>query len=209
VNSKRLLDVVIATFALGLSAPLLAVLAITIKLDSSGPVIYRARRVGLDGRDFRLLKLRTMAVGADQAGPAITADSDTRVTRAGRWLRRLKLDELPQFLNVLRGEMSVVGPRPEHPDFVERYSAAERAVLAVRPGITSLASLEYSDESSLLVGDVQGVYVDQIMPAKLALDLEYVRHQSLWLDLAIIGRTAALVFARALGGGRTRATSGR
>lgn len=202
--SKRILDILIATLALLVTSPVLAVASILIKRDSPGPVLYRATRVGRDGRTFPLLKLRTMVVDADRLGPAVTVDSDPRVTPSGRWLRRLKVDELPQFLNVLTGEMSIVGPRPEHPDFVRLYSEAQRAVLEVLPGITSLASLAYSDEASLLVGDAKTVYIEQVMPAKLALDLEYVRRRSLGLDLAIIGRTAGLVLRRALDGAARR-----
>ena len=181
-----------------LTAPLIAVLGAAIKLDSPGPMLFRTPRVGRDGRPFHLLKLRTMAVGSDRAGLAVTASGDARVTRVGRWLRRLKLDEVPQFVNVARGEMSIVGPRPEHPDFVRRYTETQLRVLTVRPGITSLASLEYSDEEELLFGDVNRIYVEEVMPAKLALDLEYVRRRSLGLDLAIIGRTASLVLSRIL-----------
>lgn len=203
---KRFFDVVVATGALVLTSPMLVVAAIAIKLDSPGPVFYLATRVGRAGRLFRLVKLRTMVAGADRLGPAVTAGGDRRVTRAGGWIRQLKLDEVPQFVNVLLGDMSVVGPRPEHPDFVARYSEAERQVLAVRPGITSFASLEFSNEESLLAGDGGRTYVDDVMPAKLALDLEYVRRSSLLLDLRIVGRTAGLVVARAirLSGGSRR-----
>ncbi len=195
---KRLFDLLVAATALVVTSPLLAVAAVAIKLDSPGPVLYLATRVGRDGRPFRLFKLRTMVAGADRLGPAVTAGGDSRVTRVGGWLRRLKLDEIPQFANVLLGDMSVVGPRPEHPDFVARYSEAQRRVLAVRPGITSLASLAYSDEESLLAGENRRSYVDDVMPAKLALDLEYVGRPSLLLDVRIVGRTAGLVIARAL-----------
>jgi lipopolysaccharide/colanic/teichoic acid biosynthesis glycosyltransferase len=198
VTSKRVFDFLVASVVVVLTAPLIAVLGAAIKLDSPGPMLFRTLRVGRDGRPFHLLKLRTMAVGSDRAGLAVTASGDARVTRVGRWLRRLKLDEVPQFVNVARGEMSIVGPRPEHPDFVRRYTETQLQVLTVRPGITSLASLEFSDEEELLVGDANRIYVEDVMPAKLALDLEYVRRRSLGLDLAIIGRTASLVLSRIL-----------
>jgi lipopolysaccharide/colanic/teichoic acid biosynthesis glycosyltransferase len=195
---KRAFDLAVASIALLLGSPVIALAALLIKLDSPGPVLHRAIRVGLGGHQFQLLKLRTMVAGAERMGPAVTTDHDPRVTRAGRWLRRLKVDELPQFLNVLSGDMSVVGPRPEHPDYVARYTEAQRGVLAVRPGITSPASLAYSDEEYLLTGDSARVYLEDVMPAKLALDLQYVRSASVAVDLKIVGRTAALILGRAI-----------
>jgi lipopolysaccharide/colanic/teichoic acid biosynthesis glycosyltransferase len=183
------------------------VAAVAVKLDGPGPVIYRGVRVGRGGAPFRLNKFRTMVPDAESSGPAVTAAGDGRVTSVGRWLRRLKFDELPQFINVLAGDMSVVGPRPEHPEFVARYDDSQRQVLTLRPGITSLASVEFSDEESLLAGDNGQSYLDDVMPAKLALDLEYVRRQSLLLDLRIVGRTAGVVLRRVLrvsGGSRRR-----
>src|SRR5690349_3953933 len=139
---KRLLDVVAATAGLILLLPLFIVVAIAIKLHDGGHVFYRARRVGKDGCLFHLYKFRTMVVNADRQGPAVTASGDSRITPVGRWLRRTKLDELPQLLNVLVGDMSLVGPRPEDPRYVMLYTPSQRRVLSVRPGITSAASLE-------------------------------------------------------------------
>ncbi|HOG46379.1 MAG TPA: sugar transferase [Anaerolineae bacterium] len=184
---KRAIDAVAALLGLVLLSPLLALIAIAVRLDSPGPALYRARRIGKDGRPFAMYKFRTMVAGADRQGPAVTAGGDRRVTRIGRWLRRSKLDELPQLLNVLRGDMSLVGPRPEDLKYVALYTPAQREVLCVRPGITGLATVKYRHEEQLLAaaGDLEATY-RQVMQEKLAFDLEYVRRRSLWLDLRII-----------------------
>jgi len=195
--AKRLFDILFAASALLALAPLLAVLALWVRLDSPGPVLYRQTRVGRGGRHFRIAKFRTMRVGADQTGPAITVGADARITRAGHFLRRTKLDELPQLSNVLVGDMSVVGPRPEVPHYVALYPPeVARQVFSVRPGITDLASLAFRDESALLAqsSDPEHTYVHEILPAKLRYACEYARTHSLWLDLRIIARTAAAVF---------------
>ena len=153
--------------------------------------------MGRDGRHFEILKLRTMRLGAETQGPAVTAVGDPRVTAVGRVLRRTKLDEIPQLLNVLRGEMSLVGPRPEHPDFVKLYTPEQRHVLSVRPGITGLATLELIDEEELLAeGETVERYVGSVMPKKLALDLHYVRTATFGGDLRILGRTVRSVVRR-------------
>jgi lipopolysaccharide/colanic/teichoic acid biosynthesis glycosyltransferase len=153
--------------------------------------MYRATRAGRDGRPFTMYKFRTMHVRSDVHGPKITTHADRRITRVGQLLRPSRLDELPQLWNVLRGQMSMVGPRPEDPHYVELYTPRERAVLAARPGITSLAALLYRDEEKILIGDDwEHVYVKQVMPAKLAIDLAYVERQTLWLDLKILAATA-------------------
>jgi lipopolysaccharide/colanic/teichoic acid biosynthesis glycosyltransferase len=168
------------------------VIAAAIRLDSPGPVVYRATRSGRHGRPFTMYKFRTMRVRAPgDHGTKITTSADSRITRVGRALRPARLDELPQLWNVLTGEMSLVGPRPEDPQYVELYSDDDRAVLSVRPGITSLAALLYRDEERLLVGEGwERVYVEQVMPAKLAIDRAYVERQSFWLDLKILIATA-------------------
>jgi lipopolysaccharide/colanic/teichoic acid biosynthesis glycosyltransferase len=172
-------------------SPLFGAIAAAIKLDSPGPVMYRATRSGRDGLPFTMFKFRTMQERRDTHGPKITTHADRRVTRVGRLLRPSRLDELPQLWNVLRGDMSLVGPRPEDPQYVELYDADDRLVLAARPGITSLAALLYRDEERLLVGEGwERVYVEQVMPAKLAIDRAYVERQSLWLDLKILAATA-------------------
>ena len=195
---KRTFDLIVSLVALIVLSPLLAIIAALVKLDSPGPAFYRAERIGRGGRPFRMYKFRTMIVGADRVGPAITCRDDPRITRLGRLLRRTKLDELPQFLNVLRGEMSLVGPRPEAPRYVALYSPQQREVLKARPGITGLAQLAYIHEEELLnPANLDRDYVRVLLPRKLALDLEYVNGQSFLLDLKILLWTAL-----ALAGGR-------
>jgi lipopolysaccharide/colanic/teichoic acid biosynthesis glycosyltransferase len=206
---KRVFDIAVSLLALTVASPVLVLVAVAIKLDGPGPVIYRGVRVGRGGAPFRLYKFRTMVPDADQIGPAVTGAGDGRVTGVGRWLRRLKLDELPQFVNVLAGDMSVVGPRPEHPTFVAHYTEEQRALLSVRPGITSPATLEYADEEARLGGEAADLYLSGVLPAKLAIDLEYVRTASTLTDLKIVARTFRLVLGRALrrplsGGSRPR-----
>ncbi len=170
--------------------PLLAGIAAAIRLDSPGPVLYRATRSGRFGHPFTMYKFRTMQVRREAHGPKITTHADRRVTRVGRLLRPTRLDELPNLWNVLRGDMSLVGPRPEDPHYVELYGDADRVVLTARPGVTSLAALLYRDEERLLVGDDwERVYIDEVMPAKLAIDRAYVERQSLRLDLKILAAT--------------------
>lgn len=184
---KRAVDLICAALGLVVLSPILLGVALAIKLSSPGPVFYRATRVGRGGTPFRLYKFRSMVVDADRRGPAITAGGDPRVTPIGRWLRRTKVDELPQLLNVLAGEMSLVGPRPEDPRYVALYDDDQRRILTVRPGITSAASLAYRHEEALLSGpDWERTYRTTIMPQKLAIDLAYVEKQSLWEDFRII-----------------------
>ncbi len=197
--AKRLFDITLSLLALVLLCPLLLAVALWVRLDSQGPVLFRQQRVGRGGRPFAILKFRTMQVNAEAAGLQITVGQDPRITRAGRWLRRSKLDELPQLLNVLRGEMSMVGPRPEVPRYVALYPADQRAtVLSVRPGITDLASLAFRDESTLLArsADPERTYVEEILPIKLRHACDYVAQRSLWLDLRIIARTALALLGR-------------
>ena len=195
---KRTFDLIVSLVTLIVLSPLFAVIAALVKLDSPGPAFYRAERIGRGGRPFRMYKFRTMVVGADRAGPAITCRDDPRITRLGRLLRRTKLDELPQLLNVLRGEMSLVGPRPEAPRYVALYSPQQREVLKARPGITGLAQLAYIHEEELLnPANLDRDYVRVLLPRKLALDLEYVNGRSFLLDLKILLWTAL-----ALAGGR-------
>jgi lipopolysaccharide/colanic/teichoic acid biosynthesis glycosyltransferase len=187
---RRLIDVAGCSAGLILLSPVLFVVAVLIKLDSPGPALYLGQRVGKDGRLFRVYKFRTMSAGAHRIGPAITAAGDPRITRVGRFLRRSKLDELPQLLNVVKGEMSLVGPRPEDPRYVTLYSAEQCEVLRVRPGITSAASLVYRDEATLLSDpDWERRYVHEILPHKLAIELEYLAHRRLASDLGLVVRT--------------------
>ena len=196
---KRLFDVVSALVGLLLfGLPMLAVAA-WIRLDSPGPVFFRQERVGRHGKVFRIHKFRTMSVDAEARGIQLTVGADARVTRAGRVLRANRLDELPQFLDVLAGDMSLVGPRPDVPRYVDQWPAALRErVLAVRPGITDPASLEFRDEATLLAqaADPEREYLDVILPRKLARAADYADHASLWTDLAVIGRSVGVLFTR-------------
>lgn len=192
---KRVFDILFSLLGLIILLPLLLFLIILIKLTSPGPIFYRATRVGRYGKQFKLFKFRSMIVNADQIGPGVTGASDSRITPIGRFLRRTKLDELPQLINVLRGEMSIVGPRPEDPRYVEFYTDQQRKVLAVRPGITSPASVKYRHEESMLNGDNWEVhYVEKVMPAKLSIDLAYAENASLLQDLKIIVATIKALF---------------
>lgn len=195
--AKRVLDLILSLGALALLWPLLVILAVWVKLDSPGPIFYRGQRVGQDGRLFSMYKFRTMVVGAEREGPAVTYRDDPRITKVGRFLRRSKLDELPQFFNVVKGEMSLVGPRPEDPRYVAFYTPEQHQVLSVRPGITGPTQLEYRDEASMLQGEsVDQEYVSRLMPEKLKLDLEYVRHRSLMGDLKILWATATTLLSK-------------
>ncbi len=192
---KRAFDVVFSIGILIVLSPVFLGLALIIKLTSRGPVFYKATRSGQNGETFKLYKFRSMVVDADKSGPGITTAGDARITRIGRILRKTKLDELPQFINVLKGEMSLVGPRPEDPRYVALYTPEQRTVLSVRPGITSPASVYYRDEESMLTGDDwEQQYVEEIMPAKLSIDLDYARKGDITEDVVIIWRTFLLMW---------------
>lgn len=188
---KRLTDVVGAVMGIVLLTPVWLFVALVITLDDGRPVIFRQQRVGLAGRMFDVLKFRTMVRNAEQQGQLTTSGRDPRITRSGRWLRKYKLDELPQLFNVLKGDMSLVGPRPEVQFYVDRYNVHQQKVLTVRPGITDPASLTFIDENELLAtaDDPQRMYLDEILPRKVALQLDYVENRSFWGDLKIIGLT--------------------
>ena len=197
--AKRLFDLVVAGVAVVLLAPLLAAIALAIKLDSAGPVFFRQERVGRHGVPFRIHKFRTMRHDPARPGAQITVGDDPRITRVGAFLRRSKLDELAQLIDVLQGTMSLVGPRPEVPHYVALYEPAVREkVLSVRPGITDLASLEFRNESEILAraADPQREYVDVVMPRKLAHVLRYVDEASVWTDVRILARTLAVLVGR-------------
>lgn len=192
---KRLFDVVFSLIGLVLLSPVLLVIALAIRLGSPGPALYRGERVGQGGKLFKMLKFRTMVVNADKLGASSTPDDDPRITRVGRFLRAYKLDELPQLLNVLKGEMSFVGPRPQVCWAVDQYTPEERLVLSVPPGITDYASLHFPNEGELLKGsrDPDKDYLEKIHPEKMRLSLEYVRTRSFWGDFAIILRTLRVI----------------
>lgn len=202
---KRVLDVVASSIGLVLLSPLLGGLALAVRASSPGPAFFRQVRVGRHGRLFRIWKFRTMVDDAERLGPGITAGRDPRITPLGHWLRKTKLDELPQLLNVVRGEMSLVGPRPEIPEYVRCYDDTQRAVLDVRPGITDPASLEFSGEEEMLAerDDALEYYRTVVMPAKLALNLEYRRRATVVSDLRILLATVAVVLGRLGGSARS------
>jgi lipopolysaccharide/colanic/teichoic acid biosynthesis glycosyltransferase len=196
---KRTFDFVTAALALALLLPLLVVIAVAVRLDSAGPAIFRQTRVGRGGREFQILKFRSMVTVLSSNAPAITVAGDARITRVGGFIRRTKLDELPQLWNVLRGEMSLVGPRPEVPQYVALYPEdARREVLSVRPGITDSAAIVYRNENELLAAsaDPQLTYVQTILPHKLSLYRQYVRTRTFLGDLSILWRTAASLILR-------------
>ena len=192
---KRLMDIVVSGCALAVIWPVLLAVALAIKIDDPGPVFYRQVRVGRGGKPFRIFKFRTMVVDADKKGLAITVGGDNRITRVGAFLRKTKLDELAQLLNVLAGEMSFVGPRPEVQKYVDLYTPYQRQVLLVRPGITDYASIAYRNENELLAsaGDPERMYIDVIMPDKIELNMKYLREISPAADLRLIFSTIAAV----------------
>jgi lipopolysaccharide/colanic/teichoic acid biosynthesis glycosyltransferase len=197
-TSKRLFDLVITSALLALLSPLLLAIAAAILITSGPPVLYRGRRIGRDGQPFDMLKFRTMVRNAETIGASSTSDDDPRITRVGAFLRRYKLDELPQLINVVRGEMSLVGPRPQVAWAVELYTDEERGVLSVLPGITDYASMHFPDEGRILRGSVDpdADYMEKIHPTKMRLSLEYVRDRSLRTDLEILASTARTILAR-------------
>ena len=188
---KRLFDIVASALGLVVLSPVFAVLAVWIKADSKGPVFYRQTRVGRDNKDFRLFKFRSMRPDSDKLGLITVGGRDPRVTRSGYYIRKYKLDEFPQLINVFKGDMSLVGPRPEVRKYVDMYTPEQMCVLSVRPGITSLASIRYRNENDILAAaeDPDQCYIDKVMPDKLAIDLEYVERATLWNDIKLIFST--------------------
>lgn len=195
---KRLFDIVVSACALLLLSPVLLAIALMVALGSPGGAFFRQMRVGRGGRLFGLLKFRTMRPGSEAQGQLTVGGRDPRVTTIGYFLRRTKLDELPQLWNILVGHMSIVGPRPEVPRYVALYTEEQRAVLTVRPGLTSMASVAYIDENEVLgrAADPERAYIEEVMPAKLELDLRYVRERGVLLDLRIMLSTARRLLGR-------------
>lgn len=193
--AKRVMDIAISAAALCVLWPVFLLIALAIVIDDPGPVFYRQVRVGRGGRPFRIFKFRTMVVDADKKGLSITVGRDSRITRVGAFLRKTKLDELAQLLNVLCGQMSFVGPRPEVPRYVELYTPYQRQVLLVRPGITDYASIAYRNENDLLAGadDPERMYIETIMPDKIELNMKYLREISPLADLRLILKTVIAV----------------
>ena len=192
---KRGFDFVSSLVGLILASPVLLVIAILIKKEDGGPVFYRGVRVGRFGKPFRIFKFRTMVVNAEKLGGPSTADDDPRISKVGKSIRKFKLDELPQLINVLKGEMSIVGPRPEVQMYVDMFTEEEEAILNVRPGITDWAPIWNPDEGAILAGspDPEKTYMEKIRPEKIRLQLKYVEENSLWVDFEIIVRTLETV----------------
>jgi len=195
---KRVYDIIFSSIGLLIFSPLLLLIAFFIKLEDKGSVFYKGTRIGKGGVPFKMYKFRTMVINADKIGGPSTADDDSRITRTGRILRKYKLDEIPQLINVLKGEMSFVGPRPEVPFYVNMFTEEEKKILTVRPGITDWASLWDSDEGAILAGspDPEKTYMEEIRPEKIRLQLEYVRNHSFWIDMEIIFKTALKIVKR-------------
>lgn len=195
---KRAFDTVASASALILLFPVLFICGMLVAVTSSGGAFFDQKRVGRNGREFGLLKFRTMRVGSEAKGQITVGAKDPRITGIGYFLRRTKLDELPQLWNILIGDMSIVGPRPEVPKYVAMYTPEQRKVLTVRPGLSSLASIAYINENEILgrSSDPERTYIEEVMPAKLELDLKYVREQSLGLDLRIIAGTIRKLLSR-------------
>jgi lipopolysaccharide/colanic/teichoic acid biosynthesis glycosyltransferase len=199
-SAKRCMDVALALSGLVVLAPLVGLIAVAILFTSGKPIIFRQLRLGRDGREFHLLKFRTMTLTASDTGPGVTRCGDARITRIGRWLRRWKLDELPQLINVLSGDMSLVGPRPDLKKFWMLASERDQAVLALMPGITGAASVEYCDEESLLAAvapeELTSYYVTVLLPRKAALDLAYAQRATFWSDCRLLANTVLCPFVR-------------
>ncbi len=194
---KRVFDIFFSFFALILVFPLLVIIALLVKLDSPGPVFYRGKRVGKDGRIFRIFKFRTMVPDAEEIGGPSTPADDPRLTKVGRFLKKYQLDELPQLINVIKGEMSLVGPRPEVPFYVNMMTEEEKKViLSVRPGMTDWASLWNFHEGEILKGssDPEKTYMEKIRPKKIQLQIKYVKERSFWKDIKIILKTILKIF---------------
>ena len=193
---KRLFDIVAALFGLIVLIIPFAVIAVLIKITSRGPVFFRQIRVGRFGKEFKIYKFRTMVVDAEKKGLQITTKDDNRITKIGSFLRKTKFDEFPQLINVLIGQMSFVGPRPEVPKYVALYNEVQRNVLLVRPGITELASIKYRDENEMLESseNPEETYIKEIMPKKIEYNLDYIKSMSLFYDLKLIFMTFAVLF---------------
>jgi lipopolysaccharide/colanic/teichoic acid biosynthesis glycosyltransferase len=188
---KRIFDIVCSLFILVLFLPVGIFIAIWISLESKGGVFYRQERIGKNGIPFRILKFRSMRKDADKSGKLTVGMRDPRITRSGYFIRKYKLDEFPQFINVLKGEMSIVGPRPEVKEYTDLYTIEQRKILSVKPGITDYASLEYFKENEILGSsdDPEKTYIEQVMPAKIALNLKYIQNPGIVQDMTIMWRT--------------------
>ena len=203
--AKRIFDIVVSAIALLLLSPVFLFLVLVIRIESPGPAFYRGVRVGRHGRPFRIYKFRSMVHDAETKGASSTGITDARVTRVGRFIRKFKLDEFSQLINVLLGDMSLVGPRPEVQKFVDMYTKEEKLILTVRPGITDWSSIKFHNEGEIIessgIADADEAYARLIRPEKLRLQLKYVRERNLWVDIKIISQTFVTLFATRAGGG--------
>jgi lipopolysaccharide/colanic/teichoic acid biosynthesis glycosyltransferase len=195
--SKRLFDVIVSFVFLILLLPLFLIIAIAIKADSKGSVFYLQKRVGKDFREFRMFKFRTMKPGSDKGGLLTIGRDDQRITAAGKSLRRYKLDELPQLINVFTGQMSLVGPRPEVKKYVDLYNNEQKKVISIKPGITDLVSIRFFNENEIIsrYANPEEGYIKEVMPEKLRLNLEYIRNQNFFSDLGILFKTLKRIFS--------------
>ncbi len=194
---KRAIDIAGAVVGLILLSPVFIITAILIKLTSKGPVFYKSKRVGKDGKLFTMFKFRTMHVNADVVGPKLTYKNDPRITRLGKYLRQFKIDELPQLFNVLKGDMSLVGPRPEDPKYIVHYSEKQKEIFSIKPGITGLAQLKYINIESILNHEtLTQTYVKEIIPEKYKLNKQYIENMSFSLDLKILFNTLLSIFRK-------------
>ncbi|MBR4912764.1 MAG: sugar transferase [Bacteroidales bacterium] len=195
---KRLFDIIVSLIVLSVGLPFGILIALVIVIDSKGRIFYKQWRVGRNNVDFPLYKFRTMFSESDRGSLITIGENDARITKIGLFLRKYKIDEFPQFLNILKGEMSIVGPRPEVRKYVDLYTPEQMKVLSVRPGLTDYASIRYVNENALLAAsdDPEQTYIHEIMPDKLALNLKYIQEQSLWVDLKIILKTFAAIIHR-------------
>jgi lipopolysaccharide/colanic/teichoic acid biosynthesis glycosyltransferase len=201
---KRFVDVVLSAIGLLLLGPFFLLLALVMKLDSQGPVFYRGVRVGRNGRLFNIYKFRSMVADAERKGAASTSTTDFRVTRSGHFIRKFKLDELSQLINVFLGDMSFVGPRPEVQKYVDVYTEEEKQILSVRPGITDWSSIKFHNEAEIIeasgIPDADEAYEKLIRPEKLRLQLKYIKERNLWVDIKIVVSTVLTLFSTRLGG---------
>lgn len=188
MKSKRIFDFTVSLIGIMLFLPLLLIISLLIWIDSKGDIFYKQTRVGLNKVDFKLLKFRTMFCGAESSGLLTIGDHDNRITRIGFWLRKYKIDELPQLFNILKGDMSFVGPRPEVNKYVELYDSIQQRVLSVKPGITDWASIQFVNEPQLLASsqNPEVFYIENIIPYKIMQNLKYIDHNNLWIDIKII-----------------------
>ena len=195
---KRIFDILFSLVVLVIGIPFGLLIALAIVIDSRGHVIYRQKRVGRDNVDFQLYKFRTMCTDADKGSQITVSDHDSRITKTGTFLRKYKIDEFPQFLNILKGEMSIVGPRPEVRKYVDLYTPEQMRVLTVRPGLTDYASIRYVNENEILAAsdNPEETYIHEIMPDKLALNLQYIEEQSIWVDVKIMFMTLKAIVVR-------------